>query len=213
MTPLQQIRDQLALSVAENAVFDGWSVKAVDAAAAIHGVDPAKARLAFGRDPAAMVEAYVGAIDAAMAEAFPPERIAAMKIRERITELLWFRFEAMLPAREAVRTGLALLARPDNALRAMKLGWRSADRMWRLAGDSATDFNHYTKRLTLVAVYASTTLVFLDDASEDLAETRAFLDRRIGDVMRFEKAKARWRGGERRFSLSRFLGRLRYPAV
>jgi ubiquinone biosynthesis protein COQ9 len=31
--------------------------------------------------------------------------------------------------------------------------------------------------------------------------------------MRFEKAKAEWRGsGERRISLSRFLGRLRYPA-
>ena len=212
MTPLQQIRDQLALSVGENAVFDGWSAKAVDAAAAAHGVDNAKARLAFGKDKAAMVEAYVGAVDAAMVEAFPPERIAAMKIRDRITELLWFRFEAMLPAREAVRTGLALLARPDNALRAMKLGWRSADRMWRLAGDSATDFNHYTKRLTLGAVYTSTLLVWLDDQSEGLAVTRAFLERRIADVMRFEKWKAEWRSNDiRRPSLTRFLGRLRYP--
>ena len=65
--------------------------------------------------------------------------------------------------------------------------------MWRLAGDTATDFNHYSKRAILVGVYGSTILVFLDDESEDLAETRAFLDRRIGDVMRFEKAKARWK--------------------
>src|SRR5688572_3343322 len=165
-TPLQQIRDRLALTVGENAVFDGWTTKAVEAAAAIHAVDPAKARLAFGKDGAGMVEAYVGAVDAAMADAFPPERIAALKIRDRITELLWFRFEAMLPAREAIRTGLAILARPDNALRGMKLGWRTADRMWRLAGDTAIDFNHYTKRLTLGAVYSSTLLVWLDDQSE-----------------------------------------------
>ena len=211
-TPLQQIRDRLALTVGENAVFDGWTAKAVEAAAAIHDVEPAKARLAFGKDPAAMVEAYVGAVDAAMAEAFPPERIAALKIRDRITELLWFRFEAMLPAREAVRTGLAILARPDNALRGMKLGWRTADRIWRLAGDTATDFNHYTKRLTLGAVYSSTLLVWLDDQSEGLVATRAFLDRRIADVMRFEKWKAEWRNNEiRRPSLARFLGRLRYP--
>ncbi|QIK97295.1 COQ9 family protein [Sphingomonas sp. HDW15A] len=211
-TPLQLLREQLALSVGENAVFDGWSVKAVDAAAAQAGIDSAKARLAFGKDSAAMVEAYVGAIDAAMAEAFPPERIAAMKIRDRITELLWFRFETMLTAREAVRSALRILAMPQNALRGAKLGWRSADRMWRLAGDTATDFNHYTKRITLGGVYASTLLVWLDDQSDGLTETRAFLERRIADVMRFEKWKAQMRGNDiRRPSLTRFLGRLRYP--
>lgn len=211
-TPLQLLREELALSVGENAVFDGWSVKAVETAAAQSGIDPAKAKLAFGKDPAALVEAYIGAIDAAMAEAFPPERIATMKIRDRITELLWFRFTAMLPAREALRSAISILAMPQNALRGAKLSWRSADRMWRLAGDTATDFNHYTKRITLGGVYASTLLVWLNDQSEDLAETRAFLERRIADVMRFEKWKAERRGNDiRRPSLTRFLGRLRYP--
>ena len=63
--------------------------------------------------------------------------------------------------------------------------------MWRLAGDTSTDFNHYTKRMTLGAVYGSTLLVWLDDQSEGWSDTAAFLDRRIDDVMRFEKAKAR----------------------
>ena len=86
--------------------------------------------------------------------------------------------------------------------------------MWRLAGDTATDFNHYSKRAILSGVYTSTTLVYLGDESDDLAETRGFLDRRIDDVMRFEKFKGQWRGsGERMPSLSRFLGRLRYPVV
>ncbi len=84
--------------------------------------------------------------------------------------------------------------------------------MWRIAGDTSTDFNHYTKRMTLGAVYGSTLLVWLDDASEGLDETAAFLDRRIENVMNFEKLKADWRGSsERRLSVSRFLGRLRYP--
>ena len=38
--------------------------------------------------------------------------------------------------------------------------------MWRIAGDTSTDFNHYTKRMTLGAVYGSTLLVWLDDQSE-----------------------------------------------
>ena len=211
-TPLQLVREQLALSVGENAVFDGWTAKAVDAAAAQAGVDPAKARLAFGKDAASMVEAYVGAVDAAMLDAFPQEKVAAMKIRDRITELLWFRFQAMLPAREALRSALAILAMPQNALRGAKLGWRTADRIWRLAGDTATDFNHYTKRITLGGVYGSTLVVWLDDETEELTETRAFLERRIANVLRFEKWKAEMRGSDiRRPSLTRFLGRLRYP--
>jgi ubiquinone biosynthesis protein COQ9 len=103
---------------------------------------------------------------------------------------------------------------PRNAARAAGLAWRSADRIWRLAGDRAADFNHYSKRAILIGVYGSTTMIFLDDESEDLADTRAFLDRRIAEVMRFEKAKARWKGSTSPpFSLSRFLGRLRYPAI
>jgi len=149
-----------------------------------------------------------------MLEAFPDERIAGMKIRERIRALVLFRLETIHPHREALRRALAVLAMPSNVASGARLAWRAADRIWRLAGDTATDFNHYSKRAILVGVYGSTSLVFLDDADDDLAATKAFLDRRIDEVMRFEKAKARWRGRTARMpSLSRFLGRLRYPAV
>ena len=211
-TPLESVRARLALAVGENAVFDGWTQKAVDAAAAQLGIDPAVARLAFLRDQAGMIAAFIEGVDAAMAAHFTPERIAALKVRERIRELVWFRLQTMGPAREAVRSALAILAMPQNAPKGLVLGWRSADLMWRLAGDTASDFNHYTKRLTLSALYAATLLAWLDDNSEGWMETSAFLDRRIADVMRFETWKRQWRGSsERRPSLSRFLGRLRYP--
>ena len=84
--------------------------------------------------------------------------------------------------------------------------------MWRIAGDTSSDFNHYTKRMTLSAVYGSTLLVWLNDTSEGWAETAAFLDRRIEDVMKFETIKAQWRrSADQRLSFTRFLGRLRYP--
>ena len=86
--------------------------------------------------------------------------------------------------------------------------------MWRIAGDVSTDFNHYSKRGILAALYTATMLVYLDDDSEALAQTSGFLDRRIDDVMRFEKFKAQWRGSRERLpSFSRFFGRLRYPAI
>ena len=211
-TPLDKIRARLALSIGENAVFDGWTVEAVDTAAAQLGIDPAQARLAFPKAKIDMIDAYIVAIDAAMAAEFPPETIATMKVRDRIRSQLWFRIETMGPAREALRSALSILAMPQNAPRALAIGWRTADLMWRNAGDTATDFNHYTKRLTLGAVYASTLVAWLDDQSENCVDTAAFLDRRLGDVMRFEKWKAQWTGSDlKRPSLSRFLGRLRYP--
>jgi ubiquinone biosynthesis protein COQ9 len=211
---LDELRAALAPLVAKHAAFDGWSAAAIASASAELGVPADRARLAFPGGKAAMIDGWFDSIDIAMLEAFPPERIAALKIRERIRELVTFRLTTILPQREALRRALAILAAPVNAAAGARLAWRSADRIWRLAGDTATDFNHYSKRAILIGVYGSTSLIFLDDESDDLAATRAFLDRRIENVMRFEKAKARWRGsGAQMPSLSRFLGRLRYPVV
>src|SRR5512139_1735828 len=109
-TPLERLRLKLALAVGENAAFDGWTQKAVDSAAAQLGIDPAQARLAFPKQPPQMVDAYIQGVDAALEAHFTPERIGAMKIRDRIRALVWYRLELMAPAREAVRTGLSILA-------------------------------------------------------------------------------------------------------
>jgi len=209
-SPLEKIRLRLALAVGENAVFDGWTRTAVESAARQLGVDAAQARLAFPRSQPGMIDAYIEGVDRELERRLPPKKLARMKIRERIRALVWTRLEIMGPAREAVRKALSILAMPQNVPSALRIGWRSADLMWRLAGDTSTDFNHYTKRMTLGAVYGSTLLAWLDDGSDGWSETAAFLDRRIDDVMQFEKWKAQWRGQER-FSVARFLGRLRYP--
>ena len=210
-TPLEKLRRELALAVGENAVFDGWARQAVDAAAGQLGLDPAQARLAMPKAQAAMIDTYIQEVDRGLEAWFTPERLSQLKIREKIRALVWRRLEIMAPAREAVRRALAVLAMPQNIPLALRISWRSADLMWRIAGDTSTDFNHYTKRITLAAVYASTLLVWLDDESEGWAETAAFLDRRIDDVMKIEKLKAEWRSSDQRLSVSRFLGRLRYP--
>jgi ubiquinone biosynthesis protein COQ9 len=211
-TPLEALRQRLALVVGENAVFDGWSRAAVDSAADSLGIDRAQAQLAMPKTSAGLVDLYIQAVDRALEEYFTPARLTGLKIREKIRSLVWKRFEIMLPAREAVRRGLAILAMPQNVPVGLRTGWRSADLMWRIAGDTSTDYNHYTKRILLGGVYGSSLLVWLDDSSEGFSDTAAFLDRRIDDVMRIEKRKAEWRGSGEHLSLARFLGRLRYPS-
>ena len=211
---LDELRAALAPRIAANAAFDGWSNAAIDSAAASLGIDSGVARLAFADGALDMIDAWFAHIDRAMAERLPPDKVAAMKIRERIAALVETRLGLLAPDRESLRRAAAVLAMPQNAARAARLGWRAADVMWRLAGDTATDYNHYTKRGLLGGIYAATVAVFLQDESECWAETRGFLGRRIENVMQFEKAKARFLGrASHRPSLSRFIGRLRYPAV
>jgi ubiquinone biosynthesis protein COQ9 len=210
---LDEIRLALAPAIARNAAFDGWSSDAVTAAAAEIGVDPDVAQLAYKDGAMAMIDSWIDSIDHEVAVRLPPEKINSMKIRARITALLATRMEVMAPDREALRRAMAIMASPQNLARAAKIGWRTADRNWRLAGDTATDFNHYTKRMTLSAVYGSLLVVFVNDDSDDFAESRAFLDRRIDNVMQFEKVKAQAKARREYVpSLSRFIGRLRYPA-
>ncbi|MDP3676402.1 MAG: COQ9 family protein [Novosphingobium sp.] len=214
---LAELRIALAPAVADAAVFDGWTPLAVANAAEIEGVDPEVAKFAFkadsGASAMAMIAAWIASIDRAMEAALPAETLATLKIRERIRRLVQFRLDALAGQQEALRRALAIMALPHNAAQALRLGWSSADAMWRLAGDTATDYNHYTKRMTLGALYASTLAVFAYDESEGFAESKAFLDRRIDNVMQFEKVKAQLlRPDAERFSPARLLGRLRYPA-
>lgn len=211
---LDDLRARLAPLIAASAAFDGWSKQAVRNAACEAGLDEDVALYAFSCGQMDMIDAWIATVDQAMEAAFPAGKLAAMKVRERIAALVRWRLNAVQGLEEAVRSALAIMAMPQNSARALRIGWRSADAMWRLAGDTATDFNHYSKRALLAGIYAATLAVWIDDKDEGKAGTLAFLDRRIDGVMRFEKAKARiLKPTEERFSMARFLGRLRYPAI
>ena len=211
---LEEVRAALAPRLAAHAGFDGWGPAAVDAAADEEGVDRAIARLAFAGGAVDLVDAWFDSLDRRVVAAFPVDRLEPMRVSGRIRAFVEHRLDLMAPDREGLRRALGVLARPQNLATTARLGWRTADRLWRLAGDTATDWNHYSKRAILMGVYGSTIAVFLDDDSEGQADTRAFLGRRLAEVGRFEQVKAKLTGGERdRLSLTRFLGRLRYPAV
>ena len=215
---LDELRIALAPDIAASAIFDGWNETALVAAAEMAGVYVDVAKLAFPKKPGTgqamdMIEAWITSVDQAMEAEWPQERLAEQKIRERIRTLVAYRLEAVEHIDEAVRRAMAIMAMPQNAPRSLQLGWRSADIMWRLAGDTATDYNHYTKRAILAGIYSATLAFFVNDDSEGKAKTHEFLGRRLDGVMRFEKFKHQLTSREVELpSLTRFLGRLRYPS-
>ncbi|WP_151954486.1 COQ9 family protein [Sphingomonas sp. EC-HK361] len=211
---LDEVRARLADDIAANAAFDGWGDAARDMAADAAGIDRDIARIAFPGGAVDMIDAWFAQVDARMAQAVPDPVMATLKVREKIARQIEARLEAVAGNRDSLRRALAILAMPQNLARGAKLGWRTVDLMWRRAGDTATDYNHYTKRTILLGVYGATVTVFLDDESAGFADTRAFLQRRIDGIMRFEKTKAGMlKRAAHRPSLSRFIGRLRYPVA
>jgi ubiquinone biosynthesis protein COQ9 len=181
---LDSLRDRLIQATLPHVVFDGWSARALHAGAADAGIDPATAQNTFPGGAAEAIEFFSREIDRRMLERLSAQDVAAMKVRERITLAVRTRLELLTPHREAVRRGVAFLALPRHAPLGLKCLYRTVDAIWYAAGDTATDYNFYSKRLLLAGVYSATLLYWLNDSSDDFAATWAFLDRRIAEVLK-----------------------------
>jgi ubiquinone biosynthesis protein COQ9 len=171
--------------------FEGWSEAALTHAIADSGLTPGLARALVPRGGVDLALAWHRLGDQRMVAALAATDLAPLRFRERVA--LAVRLRLTEADREIVRRGSALFALPQHAADGARAIWGTADAIWRALGDASQDVNWYSKRATLSAVYASTVLYWLGDDSEDHAATWAFLDRRIENVMSFEKAKARFR--------------------
>jgi ubiquinone biosynthesis protein COQ9 len=169
--------------------FDGWSDATFASAVQDTGMDAGLADVICPRGAVDLAIAYHLRGDAEMLARFAAEDLSDLRYSEKVAALVRMRLEAATD-KEAVRRGTTLFALPQYAGDGVKLIWGSADAMWTALGDTSRDSNWYSKRATLSGVYSSTVLFWLGDTSENHADTWAFLDRRIEDVMRFEKVKA-----------------------
>lgn len=184
-------KERLMAAALDHAVFDGWSDATFRAACEDSGIAPDLARAIFPRGALDLAVAYHKAGDAAMVAALQDQDLATLRFRDRVALAVRLRLEGA--DRELVRRGAALFALPPNAATGASLVWGTADAIWHALGDTSDDINWYSKRTTLSAVYSAVVLYWLGDESAGQDATWAFLDRRIEDVMRFEKFKAQVR--------------------
>lgn len=173
--------------------FDGFGDNVLTRAADETAVARAELRRLFPDGALSLVEAFSEWADGEMFRELAQRDLSALKIRERITLAVKTRVAVLKPYKEAARRAAAFLTLPPHASLGVKLLYRTVDAIWRGIGDTSTDFNFYTKRAILAAVYSATLMRWFSDASRDEKETGEFLRRRIDDVMRFEKFKAQIR--------------------
>lgn len=186
----QRSREAVVAAALPHVPFDGWTERALIAGARSAGMDAAEAHRLFPKGPIEAIEVYSGMADRAMAEALAAAD-PGLKIRDKIALGVRARLHFVAPHKEAVRRASTMLAMPFNAPLAMRLLYRTVDTLWRAAGDTATDFNHYSKRAILAGICSATFLYWFNDKSMDHAATFAFLDRRLDEHGRFHGAMER----------------------
>jgi ubiquinone biosynthesis protein COQ9 len=175
-------------------VFDGWTMKTLENAALSIGHTAFDVKRAFPNGVAGAAALFSTRADEAMLETLRRDYdLSTMKIRERIATSVMVRLRQQLPQREAVRRMIGFYALPWNVPAGLNTLYATVDAIWHEAGDTSTDYNFYTKRLMLSGVLKSTTNVWLDDKTDEMSETEAFLARRIENVMQIEKTKAKLR--------------------
>lgn len=191
--PVDPIKTQLMEAALPHVAFDGWGAEAFEAAIVDAKIAPAHARTVCPRGAVDLAVAFHEAGDTAMIHAMQTADFTGLRFRDKVANAIRLRLAAV-DDKEAVRRGTTLFALPHMAPLGAKLIWGTADAIWTTLGDTSTDINWYTKRATLSAVYGSVVLYWLGDDSVDGQATDAFIDRRIDNVMQFEKVKAQVNG-------------------
>lgn len=187
----EQIRDRLLVATIGHVPFDGWTMKALHAGAADLDMDRVDIERWFPGGVADMAGHFGSWADRRMEEALEAHGLDGLSVRARIALAVRLRLEALAPHREAVRATVAWAALPPNAPHGLRALYNTVDAMWYGIGDTSADFNFYTKRALLAGVFTATTLYWLGDESEGFKDSWAFLERRIEDVLKVPKLRAR----------------------
>lgn len=185
---IETAKSRILAAALPHVPFDGWSDATLRAALADSGVAAAMGAGLFPRGGIDLAIAYHKAGDHDLVDALAQTDMSALRFREKVTAAVRLRLQ--LVDKEIVRKGAALFALPQNSVEGGALVWGTSDRIWTALNDTSRDINWYSKRATLAAVYGATVLFWLGDTSQDDGDTWQFLDRRIENVMQFEKIKA-----------------------
>ncbi|NBD29545.1 MAG: COQ9 family protein [Alphaproteobacteria bacterium] len=176
-------------AIVPHVAFDGWSEQAFQSACSDLDMPVQDARIHCPRGAVDLAILFHREGDQRMVEMLDAADLSDLRFRDKVAHAIRLRLQAA-GDKEAVRRGTTLFALPHMATEGSALIWGTADAIWTALGDTSEDVNWYSKRATLSAVYGAVVLYWLGDTTPDDSATDAFIDRRIGDVMRFEKLKS-----------------------
>ncbi|MFN7113755.1 MAG: COQ9 family protein [Alphaproteobacteria bacterium] len=181
------LRSRLLLAALPDVAFDGWHPALLTDAARRAGISEDDAEALFPDGTRGLALYLSTWADEEMRKRLAREKMDGLRVRDRVARGVEIRLDILAPWKQAVSSGLCYLGTPPGGVLLPTQVWRSADIIWQAAGDTATDYNRYTKRLLLSGVLSATVLFWLGDDSPQHQDTRAFLARRIDEALKLGK--------------------------
>lgn len=193
------------------APIHGWTRRTTVLAGQALGMSAGETELLIPHGPADLAALLSRRHDARALAALADVHASNLKIRERIRRAVEARLDASASDEPSLRRLVGYLSLPQNLGLGARLAWESADHLWRWAGDTATDENHYSKRALLAGILSGAMAVRMTAGRKDALE---FVDRRIDNVMSFEKWKATttFRPSQWLTDVAERMGKARYGA-
>jgi len=214
---IEEVKARITAAAGDHVVFDGLSDAALKAAAEDENIPADLVRAAFPKGALDLgVELHLAG-DQELADRMASEDMSALRYSQKVARAVMVRLEIAGRNKEAVRRAANFFALPQNAVAGSKCIWNTADTIWSALGDTSDDLNWYSKRTILSGVYSASLLYWLGDDSEGATRTKTFVDRRIDNVMAFEKTKGQIKNSRAyqafRSGPGRFLDSIKAPGL
>jgi len=184
---ITKIRDDILIKSLEDIPFEGWTMDIITKSAEQLGYSENTIQSVFLGGMPDIMDHFANLADREMLKSLENTNLEALRIRDRVQTALIARYTWLIQHQEAFNQSLKFWLLPTRKPKAAKITWRTADVIWNWAGDTSTDYNHYSKRTLLSGIIASSAFIFTNETDEDLTKTQKFIEKRIENVMKFGK--------------------------
>lgn len=173
--------------------FEPWSNETLEKACEEAGFDKAFTFALYPGKIAEFTHEFVQQCNEnAFAQAKAVANFQGLKIGQKVEEIIYARilqYHTRLKNFESLKKFIGYSANPKNIGASLGNIYEFANDVWYEIGDKSTDISYYTRRLSLSAIYSKCMLYSLSDKSDNLTQTKKFIQKSIDALLKINKLK------------------------
>ena len=184
----EKIKKLILKNSLKNVVFDGWSDEMFKNAVEESNIDYKEAKKIFPRK-AVDVAIFFHLEDDKKLISFSKDEFSNLKVRTKIIELIFKRIMIANQNKEAVKKSLGLFSLPFFIIDSNKIIFNTSDVIWNIVEESDKSLSYYSKRISLMYIFSTSLLYWVNDESKDCEDTYSFIVRSIEKFLKIEEFK------------------------
>lgn len=184
--PSVQLRQKWLVAALPQVCETGWTAYTLRKSAEAAGLSAGEQALAAPHGVEDLMNQFFEDAQLEAREILETKDLSALRTHEKVADGLKVWLSVLEPHREAVRRAVGRGLAPWNAGSALKRLWSVADMVWTLAGDTAIDYNRYSKRTLLSGVIMPVLMGWIDGIEGEALD--ALIERHLQRAMKLGQA-------------------------